>query len=252
MMAEQAQTVLDVQNVDVFYGDFQALDDVSVTLKQGEFCGLIGLNGAGKTSLIKTILNLRKPDKGAIKIYDVAHDDMRAKQHVSFLPERFEPSWFMTGIEFLRFSTTLYKDSEGYRAIEDAEFIDMAKRLALREEALQARVQTYSKGMRQKLGLLSTLMTASDFLILDEPMSGLDPLARSHVKDYLLEMKRLGKTFLISSHILADMDEICDRIVVLDQKRFQYDGTPADLKKRTNEEKLERSFLQFIEKQDAA
>ena len=158
----------------------------------------------------------------------------------------------MTGLEFLHFSTRLYKDHPDYKKIEDQALFDMAEKLALEPEALKNRVHTYSKGMRQKLGLLSTLLSVAEFIILDEPMSGLDPKARTHVKDMLLELKASGKTVFICSHILEDMDELCDRVAVLDNRRIMFFDAPAKLKSETKCKKLERAFLQFIEKKAPA
>ena len=124
--------------------------------------------------------------------------------------------------------------------------------MALDADVLKRRVQTYSKGMRQKLGLLGTTLTGCSLLILDEPMSGLDPMARSHVKDMLAEAQTKERTIFLSSHILADMDEICDRVAVLHNNTIMFVGTPSELKKKTMSKNLERAFLHFIEKKDAA
>jgi ABC-2 type transport system ATP-binding protein len=125
-------------------------------------------------------------------------------------------------------------------------------RLGLDPEALNRRVQTYSKGMRQKLGLMATMMTGCGLFILDEPMSGLDPRARAAVKDMLLETKKQGKTIFLSSHILADMDEICDRVAVLHQGRLLYTGTTSGLKDSGATDSLERAFLKCIDRPMAA
>lgn len=241
------QKALSVQGVNVFYDAFKAVDDINLTVEKGECFGLIGLNGAGKTTLIKTMLDLRKQDEGEIKIFGDDVDSKKVKERLAFLPERFEPSWFLSGMEFLKFSASLYN-----YPLKDEECIKAAERIALDPEALKRRVHTYSKGMRQKLGLLGTILTGCDFFILDEPMSGLDPIARAHVKELLLETKQCGATIFLSSHILADMDDICDRVAVLYDKKILYVGTPADFKKNTACETLERAFLHFIEQRQAA
>jgi ABC-2 type transport system ATP-binding protein len=246
-MSAAAEKALSIEGVHVLYDKFKAVDDINLDVKKGEFFGLIGLNGAGKTTLIKTILDLRKQDLGTVKIFgaDVHHKSV--KDRLAFLPERFEPSWFLSGMEFLKFSASLYN-----YPLSEEECIAAANRIALDPDALNRRVHTYSKGMRQKLGLLGTILTGCDFLILDEPMSGLDPIARAHVKELMLETKQHGATIFLSSHILADMDEICDRVAILYDKKILYVGTPADFKKQTKCETLERAFLQFIELREAA
>lgn len=247
MSAENSEKALSIEGVHVLYDSVKAVDDINLTVNKGEFFGLIGLNGAGKTTLIKTILDLRKQDEGDIKIFGKDVDDKRVKDRLAFLPERFEPSWFLSGMEFLKFSASLYN-----HPLSEEECIAGAKRVELDPDALKRRVHTYSKGMRQKLGLLGTILTGCDLLILDEPMSGLDPIARAHVKQLLLETRERGVTIFLSSHILADMDEICDRVAVLYDKKILFVGAPSEFKAQNNSETLERAFLQFIEQRLAA
>ena len=236
-----------IRDVHVLYGKLKAVDAIDLEVKTGEMFGLIGLNGAGKTSLIKTLLDLRTQDQGEIKIFGQEVYAKAAKQRLAFLPERFEPPWFLSGMEFLKFSAKLYG-----KEVSDSECIEYAERISLDTDALKRRVQTYSKGMRQKLGLLGTVLTGCDLLILDEPMSGLDPIARARTKDILLEAKSKGCTIFLSSHILADMDEICDRVSILHNKKIQFTGSPAELKKKTNTQLLEQGFLHYIEQSKAA
>lgn len=247
-MAKASLPTLNIQNVSVSYGDKKpVISDISIAAKPGQFYGLIGLNGAGKTTLIKSILGLRAQDHGEITIFGKPCTDPEAKKDLAFLPERFEPPWFLTGLEFLKFSMKLYKQN-----VDESVFYDYAEKLALDKDALKRRVQTYSKGMRQKLGLLGTVLTDCKLLILDEPMSGLDPRARTLVKDMLLDIKAKERTIFLSSHILADMDEICDEVSVLHDAKIQFSGKPAALKKNTKCDNLERAFLHFIEKNKAA
>jgi len=241
------QIVLKLQDLSIAYGSEPAVCDVTLDVKAGEFFGLIGVNGAGKTTMIKAILGLRGADSGKIEILGQDIAQSTTSKAVAFLPERFEPSWFLSGMEFLHFSTKLYG-----RRFSDNDFKQYAERLALDPDALKRRVQTFSKGMRQKLGLLATVMTKAEILILDEPMSGLDPVARARVKDLLLDVKKEGRTIFLSSHILADMDEICDRIALLHNKRICYTGAPKGLKEQTGTKNLERAFLQFVEKKAVA
>ncbi len=247
MNTATAEKALSIEGVHVLYDKVKAVEHINLNVDKGEFFGLIGLNGAGKTTLIKTILDLRKQDAGNVKVFDSDVDDKKVKDRLAFLPERFEPSWFLSGMEFLQFSASLYN-----HPLTEEECIEGAKRLALDTDALKRRVHTYSKGMRQKLGLLGTILTGCDFLILDEPMSGLDPIARAHVKELLLETKGRGATIFLSSHILADMDEICDRVAILYDKQILYVGSPQEFKDQNQSETLERAFLHFIEQRQAA
>ena len=246
-MSDQSKSAISVKNVDVSYGKFKAVENVNLNVQPGEFFGLIGLNGAGKTTIIKTLLDLRPQNAGEIELFGQAVNSKDVKKRMAFLPERFEPPWFLSGLEFLQFSAKLYRHE-----LADSTCYEYAERVSLDPEALKRRVNTYSKGMRQKLGLLGTVLTGCDLLILDEPMSGLDPIARVQVKDVLLETKSKGCTIFLSSHILADMDEICDRVAIMHGKTIQFTGPPAEFKSQTTAETLERAFLHFIEHKNAA
>lgn len=246
-MISSTNHALSISDVKVSYGKTQVIHGISMDIAEGETFGLIGLNGAGKTTLIKSILGLRDVQAGDIHVFGLERKEMESRRRYAYLPERFDPPWFLSGIEFLRFSMKLYNVQ-----FSDEQARDAAVRLALDPAALDRRVQTYSKGMRQKLGLMGTIMTGCGLFILDEPMSGLDPRARAAVKDMLLETKAQGRTIFLSSHILSDMDEICDRVGVLHEGVLRYLGPPAGLKAQTGTDHLERAFLKLIEKPSLA
>jgi ABC-2 type transport system ATP-binding protein len=242
--------MLEIENLDVAYGRFSALEAVNLNVLSGKTFGLIGLNGAGKTTLIKTILGLRHPLKGRISFFDSDGSQLlsqNAKKHIAYLPERFEPPVFLSGREFIRFSGTLYQ-----KKISEAEMDEAAKSLELDSAVLSRSVNTYSKGMRQKLGLIATILTGCQFLILDEPMSGLDPKARVCVKENIVRLREEGRTVFLSSHILSDLHEICDTVAVLHNKTIQFYGSPDDLMKQYNKSSLERAFLEVIKKEKVA
>lgn len=238
---------LSVRDVSVSYGNNRVLQNFSLDIMHGETFGLIGLNGVGKTTLIKAVLGLRDTDAGAISVDGRARLDRESKKKIAFLPERFDPPWFLSGLEFINFSARLYG-----AVLNRQDIVAMAERLALNPSVLGKRVQSYSKGMRQKLGILATLMTGCPLLILDEPMSGLDPLARARVKDLLRETRKEGRTVFFSSHILSDMGEICDRVAVLSGGTLVFTGTPAQLSIRGGSDNLERAFLSLLETEVAA
>jgi ABC-2 type transport system ATP-binding protein len=236
-----AAAPLNVANVSAAYGKKQVLNDVSFDLRAGEVFGLIGLNGVGKTTLIRAILGLRETS-GTIGLYGQSNAVAASRRKLVYLPERFQPSPQLTGWEYLGILLAYFDqrvDRERARAI--------AAGLDLDPSALDRVVRTYSKGMGQKLGLVGTFHVDAPLMILDEPMSGLDPRARVLLKDRLLESRRAGRCIFFSSHILADIEEICDRIGIIHATRMIFLGTPHELLARTGSPVLERAFLSAID-----
>ncbi len=225
------------------YGSGPAvLHEVSLQIAAGEFFGLAGVNGAGKTSLIKCMLDLADFSGGAISIFGASSRQFSARARLAYLPERFLPPHYLTGADFLKMMATLH----GHRH-ESQSVTTVLEQLDLDIAALTRPVRTYSKGMTQKLGLAATLLAQKDLLILDEPMSGLDPKARALVKDRLFELKRRGCTLFFTSHALADIDEICDQVAILHDGHIAYHGAPAGLLANTGASTLERAFLKTIQ-----
>lgn len=233
-----SQTVLAVSSLCSGYNKTPIVNDVSFEIKEGEIFGLVGLNGAGKTTLIKTILGLREKFSGDIHV--------GGQEQLSYLPERFDPPWFLSGYDFIKFSLSLYKEK-----VSKEEAVEATKRVSLDPDFLFKRVNTYSKGMRQKLGLLATFMTGAPVLILDEPMSGLDPKARQEVKQIISETKAEGRSVFMSSHILTDVAELCDRVAVFHDKKVIFTGTPQELRDKGGNKDIEKAFLALLESHSA-
>lgn len=240
-MAAPSVVPLSAENVFKNFGGKSVLNDVSLAIKPGEIFGLIGLNGAGKTTLIKIILGLLEQDKGKVALFDQNVHNPKTRRNLSFLPEKFQPSSLLKGREFLSLSLSYYGRKYDHKAA-----IEGAKRLDLDPGVLDHKITKYSKGMGQKLGILSAFLTEAPLLILDEPMSGLDPSARIRLKDYLMDYAKQGKTIFFSSHILSDIDEICDRIAILHDHKMVFTGTPEGFKTKYKEKILERAFLKAI------
>ncbi len=230
-----------ISNITKKYNNQTVLDNISCSLEQGETFGLIGLNGAGKTTLIKIILQLTKADSGSVTLFGRSADDVRSRYNISYLPEKFYPSKHLKGIEYLQFALSYY----GQTLCEnDAE--QVAQELDLNPNTLYNKISSYSKGMGQKLGLVGAFLINRPLLILDEPMSGLDPVARIKLKQKLQTYKQAGNSIFFSSHILSDIDEICDRIGIIANNKLIYIGTAQKFKQQHIEQSLEESFLQVV------
>lgn len=232
---------LSVQNISKSFKNKNVLEAINFDVREGEIFGLIGMNGVGKTTLIKIILDLLSPDAGEAALFGISCHVPESRKNIAYLPEKFHPSPFLKGKEFLSLASAF-----AGKALQ----IDAAKALCrsmdLEEEALDMKVSKYSKGMGQKLGLVSVFLSEASLLILDEPMSGLDPGARIRLKDTLLHHKQAGNSIFFSSHILADIEEICDRVAVLHDKKLIYVGDPHTFRKQYEEATLERSFLKAV------
>ncbi len=241
MAAAEDAPALALDGVAAGYGKRAIVDGVGLTVRPGEILGLIGLNGAGKTTLLKAVLDLHFLSAGAITVFGTPHTDPASRRHLAFLPERLAPAPMLKGREWLRLTLAPY--GQGWdRSAADR----MCEALALDPAALDRRVATYSKGMAQKLGLASALLARRALLVLDEPLSGLDPLARLRLKEALLAERAQGTAVCFSSHILADVAALCDRVAVLHDGRIAFTGTPAELCERHGRADLDRAFLNAI------
>lgn len=224
------------------FGKVPALADFSLDIGSGELFGLVGVNGAGKTTLIKCLLDFCAADAGTIEIFGVPHARTRARAPLVFLPERFNPPHFLTGGDFLRYMLTLHGRSFDPNGAEH-----MLVALDLEPAALKRPVRAYSKGMTQKLGLAACLLCDKALYVLDEPTSGLDPKARALLKAQFKALKARGATLFFTSHALADVNEICDRMAVLHDGRVRFAGTPGELCRHFDVNDLEQAFLRCID-----
>jgi len=240
-MAAQV-AALEFERVRKAFGTHAALCDVSLAVGCGESFGLIGLNGAGKTTLIKCLLDFAAPDAGAIRIFGSASTYTSARADIAFLPERFSPPYYLTARDFLRYMTRLHGCP-----YEPATVARTCEALDLEPGALGLPVRALSKGMTQKLGLAACLLSGKRLHILDEPASGLDPKARARLKAALQALRAQGSTLFITSHLLADVELLCDRLAVLHEGRVRFVGTPQELMRRFSAADMEQAFLACIE-----
>lgn len=191
----------------------EALKGVSLRVERGEIFGLLGGNGAGKTTFIKTLLGIIRRTGGEAKLLGFPAGDRRARQLVGYLPENLSLPRHLTGLTALELYGHL---SNVPSAVIRERRGPLLEKVGLAERAKDP-VRTYSKGMRQRLGLAQAMLHDPELFILDEPTDGLDPLARSQVRGYLLELKQQGKTVFLNSHILQEVELICDRVAILDR-----------------------------------
>ena len=223
------------------YAGVPAVSGFSLEVRRGEFFGLVGVNGAGKTTLIKCLLDFCDADGGAIEIFSVPHTTTAARARLAYLPERFNPPFYLTGRDFLQYMLGLHR-----ARYDEAEVARIFGALDLEPAALDRPARVYSKGMTQKLGLAACLLSGKDLYVLDEPTGGLDPKARALAKAELAALRRSGRTVFFTSHALADVAEMCDRLAVMHAGRLRFAGTPQELIARTGAPDLERAFLDCI------
>lgn len=234
-------TAVRLQQVVKRYGQASILRGVDLVVERGSCFGLVGVNGAGKTSLIKCLLDFCSVDGGHIEIFGQPHHLPASRAPLGFLPERFTPPYYLTGADFIRYLLTL----QGI-AYDGAAVQAMLAALDLDASALTRTVRQYSKGMTQKLGLAACLLAEKPLYLLDEPMSGLDPKARALLKQQLRALHARGSTLLLTSHALADVDELCDQMAILHDGQIRFAGTPAACRAQYSADTLEQAFLACI------
>jgi ABC-2 type transport system ATP-binding protein len=223
------------------YDKRQILTGISLDVAAGECFGLVGMNGAGKTTMLKCLLDFCEYDSGAIDIFGVSSRRTEARLPLAFVPERFTPPYYLSGQDFLKYVLTLQNieyDRTRAEQMLDALDFDAA--------ALRRAVRSYSKGMTQKLGLAASFLTDKKLYVLDEPMSGLDPKARTLLKAHLNRIRMAGGTLFFSSHALADIEEICDRMAILHHGALRFVGSPAECRQQHAAQTLEQAYMSCI------
>jgi len=205
------------------YGSRPAVDDVSLEVGRGEVVGLLGPNGAGKTTVIKMLLGLVHPDAGEVMLLGRPAADPAARARVGYLPELFRYQPWLSAAEVLTLHVRL--SGVGVPAREQRDCLSL---VGLAERAGD-RVGGFSKGMQQRLGLAVALVARPELVILDEPTSALDPLGRADVRDIVLELKSRDVAVLLNSHLIGEVERVCDRVVILDRGRVAAEGTLLEL-----------------------
>jgi len=234
--------MIQFHNVCKRYKHRTVLNQINLEIASGEFFGLVGVNGAGKTTLIKSMLDFCALDGGQIFLLNSPHTDPQARAQLAFLPEQFIPPYYLTGQHFLSYMAQLHGQQ-----LHQKQYQAICQTVDLDSTALQQPVSNYSKGMAQKLGLAACFLSGKQLLILDEPMSGLDPKARAYLKRYLRQLKQQGITLFFSTHLLADVEALCDRMAILHEGQLRFVGTPAACCATFGTADLEQAYLNCIE-----
>ena len=221
----ECSDVVCLERVSRVFAGAKAVDDLSLKLKAGEVMGFLGTNGAGKTTTIKMMLGLLAPTSGTVKVLGGDPSDPRVRARIGYMPEVATYYPYLDARELLSFYGGICGlDAKTVRKRTD-ELLD-AVGLA---DAAKRPLKTYSKGMLQRAGIAQALLNDPDLLVLDEPFTGLDPLARIHFRELLLDLKRRGKTVFFSSHELGETELLCDRVAIMKKGRCVYQGPVKDL-----------------------
>lgn len=221
-----------------------ALKGLSFNLDAGQTLGLIGANGAGKSTCIRLLMDFIRPDRGQITLFGESPERPEARRRIGYLPEVANFPANLTILDMLRFvshSCGLTRSELDARAEHWLRLLDLW-------EARRRPLRNYSKGMQQRANFVLALVTDPELLILDEPMSGLDPLGRAKIIALVRELQQSGKAILFCSHILEDVDRLADRILVLHLGEKQFEGLPADFCRQQNAANTVEAFVSLVEK----
>ncbi|MBI5431203.1 MAG: ABC transporter ATP-binding protein [Planctomycetes bacterium] len=236
-------TMIEVRDLTKTYGGglfkkgYRALDGVSISVGPGSVFGLLGPNGAGKTTLVKILLGLAHKSSGDAQLFGEPVGTAEPRARVGYLPEAHRLPLYLSGRQVLElFGQMCGRDLDWVKARVPAllELVDMTG-------AADRKVREYSKGMQQRIGLAQALIHDPELVILDEPTDGVDPVGRAAIREVVLDLKRAGKTIFINSHLLMEVELVCDRVVIMDKGRIVKQGTIQELTPRTGRVRLELS-----------
>ncbi len=219
------------------FGRKVAVEDLTLAVPRGEIFGFLGPNGAGKTTAIKVLMGLVRATSGSARLLGLPPDDMRAKARMGFLPELFRFHEWLTAEQFLDFHGQLYGMPVEKRRQRIPEVLEL---VGLRAEAKYL-LRTFSKGMQQRIGLAQAILNDPEVVLLDEPTSALDPLGRRDVRDLMRYLKDQGRTVFLNSHLLSEVEMVCDRVAIIDHGRVIATGSLQELLAATTEVEIEAS-----------
>jgi len=222
--------MIETKNLTKNYGNLTAVDDLSLTIQDGDIFGFIGPNGAGKTTTMRILVTLLEPTRGRAFIngLDVTKKGKQVRRMVGYMPDFMGVYDDLKVFEYLEFFAAAF----GIERKKRKSIVEGVLELTDLQSKRSAAVDSLSRGMQQRLGLARVLIHDPKVLVLDEPASGLDPRARIEIRELLRELKRMGKTIMISSHILSELEEICDHVGIIEHGRLVFSGTMEEIRPR--------------------
>lgn len=235
--------MISVERLTKTYGDINALDSVTFTVEPGQICGYLGPNGAGKTTTVRILTGVLQPTSGRAVVcgFDVGERPLEVKRRIGYVPETGAIYSTLSSNEFLTLIGTFHEippELLAARSKQMLEFFDI-------EKVADHRIDTLSKGMRQKVIITAALLHDPDVILLDEPLAGLDANAARMIKDILKGLAERGKTILFCSHMLDVVERLCDRVIILDEGSIVADGNPLDLMTSGKTDTLEKVFIKL-------
>ena len=237
--------MIEIQDCTKKYGELIAVDNLSLSVKESEIFGLLGPNGAGKSTTIKMMVGLIKPDSGLIKIgdYTISQDPVNAKRIMAYVPEKGHIYEKLTAWEYLTFISGLYNLGEDTFKKNAPEYLEIFGLYHWKDEL----IGSFSMGMKQRLILSSVFMRDPKVIILDEPHNGLDPKGVKLLKDILFKLRNEGTAIILSTHIIAIAEQICDKIAIINKGSVVAQGTNEDLRHyaKSSDKNLEDIFLRL-------
>ena len=248
------EVVVSVRGLTKVFNDFwnrpkaRAVDNVDFEVRRGEVFGLLGPNGSGKSTTVKLLLGLLNPTKGHIEVFGHSPRHVQTKSRIGYLPEESYLYRYLNSRETLDFFGNLFHLSKGERDNRAEQLLEM---VGLGKTQTRA-VGEFSKGMQRRIGLAQALINDPDLVILDEPTAGLDPIGCREVKDLIIALARRGKTVILSSHLLSDVEDVCDRVVIYYGGKIRKDVSTGEVRVDNPTQNLESYFLDVVAKARAA
>ena len=217
--------VIETDYLSKLYGNKVGCKEICLSVDEGQIFGFLGPNGAGKSTVIKMLVGLIHPTSGEANILGLPRGNLEARRRIGFLPENFKYQEFLTSEELLNFHGSLCRMPQVERRIRISKVLKLVKL----EEDNNQRIKAFSKGMQQRLGIACALLADPDLLFLDEPTSALDPIGRREIREILIDLRQQGKTVFLNSHLLSEVEMICNEVAIINKGQIIAEGTLSNL-----------------------